>query len=110
VGHGLQSAADRALCGVDSPLLGFIADAGFATAWFPSSFLEEPRVGCGLTGSQKLRGFLQAFPIHIWNVSRLRACEAVPPGPETLTVESELSYASVGAHAALHFCRGRSNV
>jgi hypothetical protein len=32
---------DRALCGVDSPLCGFIADAGFATACFLSPFLES---------------------------------------------------------------------
>ena len=31
---------DRALCGIDSPLRGFIADAGFATACFLSPFLE----------------------------------------------------------------------
>jgi hypothetical protein len=32
---------DRALCGVDSPLRGFIADASFATACFLSPFLES---------------------------------------------------------------------
>jgi aspartyl-tRNA(Asn)/glutamyl-tRNA(Gln) amidotransferase subunit A len=32
---------DRALCGVNSPLRGFIADAGFATACLLSPFLES---------------------------------------------------------------------
>jgi hypothetical protein len=32
---------DRALCGVDSPLRGFIADASFSLACFLSPFLES---------------------------------------------------------------------